>query len=1724
MADEYSWTGNGAAGDWNDPNNWTDITNPANTGGVPGAGDYVEFDTDAQLNAPGAVGQWIDIEANVSLNGGSITPTEQVGSPLIIGESGTGSLTLTGGATGNIVSSNGNGIVWDGVAIAVLGGSAGTLILTGASTLTTTGAFAGDGTSVITISGGAQLTVNSAPTDPTAYALSLDAPGTAYVPSQTAINGTGTGLMTVSSGSSLIVNAGGLGIGGSGAGYLLQVTAGGTVTVNDTNNGIIMAPESYETSLLTVTGQGATLTDAGVLDAGYGGNATVIVSQGATVSIGAQNSNLAQDASVLLGDATGSTGYMFVTDANTTVTVNGQVDIGADGTGILIESNGASMTTGDPTGGTISGIDIGYDDNSIGALIVQGSNTTLTNTGQFTVGDDGNGLFIAANGAQITTSINANLDESGFEVASGNGSTGTVYIIGQGTSLTASDIDLISDGTANVTVSAGAQVTDSGDFNLDPLADGTVDFTVTDNNTLLSVAGTVYVGGQGGGIATLNFLNGATLDQPADLIIAPYVAPTAANPTTDPNTGFSLDYVQTVNVGAGATLYVNQIIVGQAGHGLLTTNGGTIIADDTVTIGDQSTAQGRLIVDGDDASLEGADMTVGNDGKGLLSIGNGNDVTTDGDATIGANADGTGSVLVGDGTGTGAADWEISGTLTDGGGGKGVLTVADSDLSVGGDFVIGDQAGSNGQATFTAGSLSMDGGTITVGNQGKGSLLFQTGSTLAPDSDLNVPSVVVGAVLGASGTMTVTDAGTSVEIDDLTVGDAGTGSLKVAAGGQLQVDGTADIGAGVVGAIQNLTLDTQGLMSVVGDLSLGEAGIVAVNVKDGAQLAGDSNVTLGEDAASSAAVTVTGVFTPESGPPTPSGLGFGLTLTVGDAGIGKLTISSGALVAPTPGGTGVIDVAAQAQSQGTVTLSGTGSQLQGTTLYLGGTADGAGGLGKMSVATGSTVSLSGEALLYTDASLTLSGGTFSAAALTIDNAAAASGYGTIDGPVTDDGGITASGGVFDLAGALSGTGTAVIKANSTLELGDGASGAKIQFKGSDATLQIGDSGSVSSTISGFTFGDTIDLVGVTATSAEDTKGTLDVYDDTTLVNSFKVSGNYEDANFDVNPSADGSAITLDPSQPPGLPVVTSNPITISVPQSIEGAAGTAVNVNGLSVNDSVSGATITVELLTTTGLLSANTDATGGGGTITNAPDGTGLIITGTLDQVNADLTTVTYTATAVGADTIEAFASDTANDADSDSTAVTTPDEAPTLMVPGAQTVTAGTATPIAGIGITDSLSTGATFTVTISDATGTLSADEDGASTTTGDGTDTLTISGDLTDVNDDLASLDYTGASTGFAATATDTIAISVDDGNGGDTQGTVGVTIDQAPDETPIVEAPTSEFATAGTPLAITGVSLIGSDTPQNSFTVIVSAETGTLGDTAFGASTVSGIGTGYLTISGDYTDVNSDLSALTYIGAAPLFGALGTDTIDFFATDSFGLSGNASTSVQVAAPGFFVWTLPIDGSFGDATNWTPNGVPDAEATAVFGSGIYIVSGTGAAGAVQVAGTPTFTGAISVDGLAGTSQAVAIADGGALTVSGGSLTTTGSVDVAQGSLTLNNGATGNFSGNGDAGPTYALQIGIAQYNSGSFYGDGTVKVDGSGTILTTDTGILVGAGGSGTLTISNGAAVSTGDTLGAALAETDIGDVGEGTVTVTGTGSSLTTAAPLVIAAATIPTAV
>ena len=61
------------------------------------------------------------------------------------------------------------------------------------------------------------------------------------------------------------------------------------------------------------------------------------------------------------------------------------------------------------------------------------------------------------------------------------------------------------------------------------------------------------------------------------------------------------------------------------------------------------------------------------------------------------------------------------------------------------------------------------------------------------------------------------------------------------------------------------------------------------------------------------------------------------------------------------------------------------------------------------------------------------------------------------------------------------------------------------------------------------------------------------------------------------------------------------------------------------------GETFTVTLSDGAGVLSANTGATGGGGTITPSNSGKTLTIAGSLSQVNADLTTLADTDATTG-------------------------------------------------------------------------------------------------------------------------------------------------------------------------------------------------------------------------------------------------------------------------------------------------------------------------------------------------------------------------------------------------------------------------------------------------------------------------------------------------------------
>ncbi len=112
-----------------------------------------------------------------------------------------------------------------------------------------------------------------------------------------------------------------------------------------------------------------------------------------------------------------------------------------------------------------------------------------------------------------------------------------------------------------------------------------------------------------------------------------------------------------------------------------------------------------------------------------------------------------------------------------------------------------------------------------------------------------------------------------------------------------------------------------------------------------------------------------------------------------------------------------------------------------------------------------------------------------------------------------------------ISGTLSGTGTLAMAAGATIEIDSAApSTLTTKFNGGYSVLALMSPSSFAATISGLVVGDTIDLLGITATSATVApKDRLVVYDGTTQVASLQLAGSYNGATFDV--SADGKGGT-----------------------------------------------------------------------------------------------------------------------------------------------------------------------------------------------------------------------------------------------------------------------------------------------------------------------------------------------------------------------------------------------------------------------------------------------------------------------------------------------------------------------------------------------------------------------------------------------------------------------
>lgn len=395
---------------------------------------------------------------------------------------------------------------------------------------------------------------------------------------------------------------------------------------------------------------------------------------------------------------------------------------------------------------------------------------------------------------------------------------------------------------------------------------------------------------------------------------------------------------ETLDVGAGQTLSGGQAIVGFWGTGTLNvTDGGRVdtngVGFGLFAAGLEPGALGTINVSGAQSSIIArAFLAIGFGSSGVLSVSDG--ATARGqEVSIGLNAGSNGTATV---TGAGSTLASV-GYLSVGLLGNGQLIVSDgagASSQLG--FTIGDRFNGSGQATVTgAGSSLTSSGEAWVGYEGNGELTVSDGGRVSASADM-----MLGDMARSVGVVTVTGASSTLATGgNLFVGNAGTGTLTVSAGGDTSAARDVWIG-NQTGSTGTATVTGVGSTLTAGNLlSVGTAGAGTLTVSAGGSASGQ-NVVVGHRVGSSGSVIVTGagssltaVGNLELGGYAGDGGGVGGDLTVSNSG----AVTANVVIVGNAGvGTAVVDGAGSSLTAinalvvggtttwGTLTVSGGG--------------------------------------------------------------------------------------------------------------------------------------------------------------------------------------------------------------------------------------------------------------------------------------------------------------------------------------------------------------------------------------------------------------------------------------------------------------------------------------------------------------------------------------------------------------------------------------------------------------------------------------------------------------------------------------------------------------------------------------------------------------------------------------------------------------------------------
>ncbi len=797
-------------------------TNAAGNITVNGAGTVT---TSASTTQYDILGDAAGSNANLSVDGTGSSWSS--GNQFIVGNSGTGTATITNNATLSAVGR---------IAVGQLAGSNGTLsILSGATATTAADIFVGNtagATGSLTIGAGSTLRSTRAATS-TARTLYIGANG----PFGTTAAAKGTVTVT-GAGALLDLGANAASVDGQGT---LNVLAGGTALFGASDPSLITALNvgRYSGDATTTIDGTNSKVQARNVTVGRVGVGHIVIGNGGALNLNGSDVNN-DGLAVGLGGTTGlPTG--FGGSGDVIVNAGGAINLGGGGISIAngkqakgtltINAGGAVRSTAavNTVGSTLLiASNSSADAGTLGIVNVLGAGATLDiGANGIALGQTGTATLTVAGGGTVKSASADSRALSALSSGRNAGSSATLKVTGTGSSVTAAGYTYFGRaGTANVTIDQGGTFTGgqaaSGDGTGVNAVQGVAIGVGSTTLDYLGNTNTVYAGGTG----TAAVATGGTLHSLGDLIVGQRGS--TGNLTIDGATSIALaDRLVGIGTGTDRAGAVGTVTV-QNGGTLRGT--GAVNGSAAIYLANDAGSTGTLIVTGV-GSLADAGTTrivVGGVGTGALAISNGGHATasssgytdTESAFSVGRSVGGVGTTTI-DGAGS---QLVVAGQAAIAGGNSG------TGLAAGGIATLSATVGGLFKATslalFKGGTLSVDAASTVAIGTGSGTAgritVDAAGSVVTQGGTINGAIADQGSLINAGGALTING------------NVSGTGAIGVGAG-LLTVNGT--IGAeAVTFSAPGATLRSKGLT--------GSGSVTGFQLGDSVDLAGSTTATL----------------------------------------------------------------------------------------------------------------------------------------------------------------------------------------------------------------------------------------------------------------------------------------------------------------------------------------------------------------------------------------------------------------------------------------------------------------------------------------------------------------------------------------------------------------------------------------------------------------------------------------------------------------------------------------------------------------------------------------------------------------------------------------------------------------------------------------------------------------------------------------------------------------